>query len=212
MPCFAHRDSAGKCNHTNRTYKFFNDLKADHEAGYKRTRRTRPRGKGKADKDKESEDGSDMEEDPTPKTSEKPKAGTSGSNPFKNPEKGAYHIFLGPPTAKAQRAAMRSLNAIVPKIHQFVRWSETPIQWSHDDHPRHIPEGYYAMVANPLIEGYEFTKCLMDGGSSLNIMYVETLTKLGLTKTQLRHRAVTFYEVVLGRHPLVMKRIYAKSP
>jgi hypothetical protein len=44
-------------------------------------------------------------------------------------------------------------------------------------------EGYYAMVVNPLIQGFEFTKCLMDGGSSLNIMYAETLTKLGLTKT-----------------------------
>jgi hypothetical protein len=39
----------------------------------------------------------------------------------------------------------------------------------------------------------------MDGGSSLNIMYVETLTKLGLTKTQFCHSAVTFYEVVPSR-------------
>jgi hypothetical protein len=38
----------------------------------------------------------------------------------------------------------------------------------------------------------------MDGGSSLNIMYEETLTKLGLTKTQLRHSAITFYGVVPG--------------
>jgi hypothetical protein len=68
------------------------------------------------------------------------------------------------------------------------------------------------MVVNPLIEGYEFTKCLMDGGSSLNIMYTETLTKLGLTKSQLRHRAVTFYEVVPGCHPSAMKRFSAKSP
>jgi hypothetical protein len=33
------------------------------------------------------------------------------------------------------------------------------------------------MVVNPLIQGYEFSKCLMDGRSSLNIMYVETLTE-----------------------------------
>jgi hypothetical protein len=38
----------------------------------------------------------------------------------------------------------------------------------------------------------------MDGDSSLNIMYVETLTKLDLTKTQLYHSAVTFYGVVPG--------------
>jgi hypothetical protein len=73
------------------------------------------------------------------------------------------------------------------------------VQWSYKDHPEHIPNGYYAMVANPLIQGYKFSKCLMDGGSSLNIMYVETLTKLGLTKTQLCHSAVTFYGVVPGR-------------
>jgi hypothetical protein len=39
MPCFAHRDAAGKCNHTNRNCKFINDIKADQEAGYKCTRR-----------------------------------------------------------------------------------------------------------------------------------------------------------------------------
>jgi hypothetical protein len=37
MLCFAHRDAAGKCNHTNRNCKFVNDIKADQEAGYKRT-------------------------------------------------------------------------------------------------------------------------------------------------------------------------------
>jgi hypothetical protein len=39
MPCFAHWDASGKCNHTNQNCKFVNDFKADQEAGYKRTRR-----------------------------------------------------------------------------------------------------------------------------------------------------------------------------
>jgi hypothetical protein len=199
IPCFAHRDASGKCNHTNRNYKFINDIKADQEAGYKRIRRQRPRGKGKADKEKESKDSSDMDEDPAPKPAKKAEGGASTSNPYKSTKKGAFHTFLGPPTTKAQRASMRSLNATVPKVHQYVRWSEMPVQWSRDDHPEHIPDGYYTMVVNRLIQGCEFSKCLMDGGSSLNIMYAETLTKLGLTKTQLRHNAVTFYGVVPGR-------------
>jgi hypothetical protein len=66
------------------------------------------------------------------------------------------------------------------------------------------------MVVNPLIQGYEFSKCLMDGGSSLNIMYVETLIKLGLTKTQLRHSAVTFYGVVPGRQAKSLGSITVK--
>jgi hypothetical protein len=36
MPCFAHRDASGKCNHTNRNCKFVNDIKADQEASYNR--------------------------------------------------------------------------------------------------------------------------------------------------------------------------------
>jgi hypothetical protein len=114
MPCFAHWDASGKCNHTNRNYKFVNDIKADQEAGYKRTRRQQPRGKGKADKEKESKDSSDMDEDPAPKPAEKAEDGAGTSNPYKSTKKGAFHTFLGPPTAKAQQAAMRSLNATVP--------------------------------------------------------------------------------------------------
>jgi hypothetical protein len=149
MPCFAHRDTSGKCNHTNRNCKFVNDIKADQEAGYKRTRRQQPRGKGKADKEKESKDSSDMDEDPAPKPAEKAEGRAGTSNPYKSTKKGAFHTFLGPPMAKAQRAAMRSLNATVPKVRQYVRWSEMPVQWSPDDHPEHIPDRYYAMVVNP---------------------------------------------------------------
>jgi hypothetical protein len=47
------------------------------------------------------------------------------------------------------------------------------VQWSREDHPEHIPDGYYAMVVNPLIQGFEFTKYLMDVGSSLNIIVTE---------------------------------------
>jgi hypothetical protein len=120
MPCFAHRDTSGKCNHTNRNYKFVNDIKADQEAGCKRTRRQRPRGKGKADKEKESKDSSDMDENPAPKPAEKAEGGAGTGNPYKSTKKGAFHTFLGPPTTKAQRAVMRSLNATVPKVRQYV--------------------------------------------------------------------------------------------
>jgi hypothetical protein len=96
MPCFVHRDASGKCNHTNRNYKFVNDLKVDQEASFKRNRRQQPRGKGKADKEKESKDGSDMDEDPAPKPAEKAEGDAGKGNPIKN-KKGAFHTFLGPP-------------------------------------------------------------------------------------------------------------------
>jgi hypothetical protein len=42
-----------------------------------------------------------MEEDPVPKSFDKTEAGPRRLNPFKNPKKGAFHTFLGTPTAKA---------------------------------------------------------------------------------------------------------------
>ena len=38
----------------------------------------------------------------------------------------------------------------------------------------------------------------MDGGSSINIMYIDTLLKMGLNKTQLTHSDTVFHGVVLG--------------
>jgi hypothetical protein len=39
----------------------------------------------------------------------------------------------------------------------------------------------------------------MDGGASLNIMYLETLKKMNLSETQLKHSNVEFHGVVLGK-------------
>ncbi|KAK1613649.1 hypothetical protein QYE76_019166 [Lolium multiflorum] len=47
--------------------------------------------------------------------------------------------------------------------------------------------------------GYDFSKCLMDGGASLNIMYLETLERMNLTKEQLKHSTTEFHGVVPGK-------------
>jgi hypothetical protein len=39
----------------------------------------------------------------------------------------------------------------------------------------------------------------MDGGASLNIMYLETLEKMNLTKEQLKHSTTKFHGVVPGK-------------
>ncbi|KAK1668192.1 hypothetical protein QYE76_056351 [Lolium multiflorum] len=49
------------------------------------------------------------------------------------------------------------------------------------------------------IDGYDFSKCLMDGGASLNIMYLETLERMNLTKEQLKHSNTEFHGMVPGK-------------
>ncbi|KAK1632952.1 hypothetical protein QYE76_007267 [Lolium multiflorum] len=200
MPCLAHLDPAtGKSTHTNRNCKWVNDLKNDPEAGYKRARKHRPRGKGGKgkNKDKEEESSEAMDEDDN---SPDPKAGSAGkSNPFEKKSVGAYHTFLGTPTVRATKSAIRILNATVPAVPQYVRWSEVPCTFDREDHPTIVPKECYALVVSPRIDGYDFSKCLMDGGASLNIMYLETLERMNLTKEQLKHSNTEFHGVVPGK-------------
>jgi hypothetical protein len=58
----------------------------------------------------------------------------------------------------------------------FLDWSGDAITFSREDHPNRIPNlGQYSLVVDPVIGNSKFSKVLMDGGSSLNILYVHTL-------------------------------------
>jgi len=183
MPCLAHIDPAtGKSTHTNRHCKWVNSLKEDPEAGYKRARKPRPRGKGGKNKEKPENSGAeDMEEDESPQDPKEDAADKSG-NRFGKRAHASHHTFLGTPSVRQKKSALRALNATVPAVPQYVKWSEIPCTFDRSDHPAFVPKECYAMVVSPRIDGYDFSKCLMDGGASLNIMYLETLEKMNLTK------------------------------
>src|SRR3954469_12290942 len=55
------------------------------------------------------------------------------------------------------------------------------------------------MVINPLIDGNEFTKCMVDSGSNINIMYLDTLHKMNLMEANLRRTNTVFHGVVPSR-------------
>jgi hypothetical protein len=53
----------------------------------------------------------------------------------------------------------------------FLDWSEDAITFSREDHPNRIADpGQYPLVVDPVIGNARFSKVLMDGGSSLNIL------------------------------------------
>jgi hypothetical protein len=58
----------------------------------------------------------------------------------------------------------------------YLDWSDKPITFDQGDHPDRVPSpGKYPLVVDPIIGNVRLTKVLMDGGSSLNIIYTETL-------------------------------------
>ena len=53
-----------------------------------------------------------------------------------------------------------------------------------------------ALVLDPIINGYHFTRVLMDGGSDLNLIYQDTVRKMGIDPTQISHSNTTFKGVI----------------
>jgi hypothetical protein len=108
-----------------------------------------------------------------------------------------FLIFGGPTTdmSNSQRKPERHEVLAAEKAPpSFLDWSEDAIIFSREDHPNRIPNpGQYPLVVDPVIGNARFSKVLMDGGSSLNILYAHTLLGIGLD--QLRPSTTPFHGV-----------------
>jgi hypothetical protein len=63
-----------------------------------------------------------------------------------------------------------------PASPEYLNWSEHPIGFDRSDHPPKIPRpGHHALVLEAQIGGFTSKKVFMDGGSSLNLIYADTL-------------------------------------
>jgi hypothetical protein len=72
-----------------------------------------------------------------------------------------------------------------------------PITFSRIDHWVHIPDpGTYPLVVNPIVNGAFLPKTLIDGGSSQNIIFIETLRKMEFDFNKMAACDEPFYGVV----------------
>jgi hypothetical protein len=72
-----------------------------------------------------------------------------------------------------------------------------PITFDQGDHPGRVPSpGKYPLVVDPVIGNVRLTKVLMDGGSSLNIIYAETLGLLQIDLSTIRAGAAPFHGII----------------
>jgi hypothetical protein len=78
---------------------------------------------------------------------------------------------------KQERREVCSVKVATPV---YLDWSNKPITIDQGDHPDYVPSpGRYPLVVDPVIGNARLSKVLMDRGSSLNIIYAETLGLLG---------------------------------
>jgi hypothetical protein len=98
---------------------------------------------------------------------------------------------------KQERREVCSVKVAAPV---YLDWSDKPITFDQADHPDRVPSpGKYPLVVDPVIGDFRLTKVLMDGGSSLNIIYAETLGLLRVDLSSVRAGAARFHEIIPGK-------------
>jgi hypothetical protein len=126
-----------------------------------------------------------------------------GQNEYKEPDQ-SYMVFETKRTDK-QSLYQRSLevNVVMSAVPKLMRWSDQAIGWDRVDHPRIMPNpSGYALVMDPTFVGpannVRFSKVLIDNGSNINIMYRDTMQKLGITENMLEPSRMTLHGIVPG--------------
>ena len=101
-------------------------------------------------------------------------------------ENATYVVFTSEADDKHSRCQHhREVNAVSSEVPTFMHWSKRPITWSQADHPAVMPSpGAYALVLESTFSTERrtcrFSRVLVDGGSSINILYRDTMEKLGI--------------------------------
>jgi hypothetical protein len=98
---------------------------------------------------------------------------------------------------KQERREVCSVKVAAPV---YLDWFDRPITFDQGDHPDSVPSpGKYPLVVDPVIGNVRLTKVLMDGGSSLNIIYTETLGLLQIDLSTIWAGAAPFHGIIPGK-------------
>ena len=88
-------------------------------------------------------------------------------------------------------------------LFRSLNWSEEAITWDCNDHPELMPNpGGYALVLGPMLispkRACTCSRVLIDGGSSINILYRDMLGKLGISESSLQPSRTVFHDIIQG--------------
>jgi hypothetical protein len=113
-------------------------------------------------------------------------------------ENGCFMIYGGQvanASARHRKQERREVCTVKVAAPVYLDWSDKT--FDQGDHPDCVPStGKYPLVVNPVIGNIRLTKVLMDGGSSLNIIYAETLGLLEIDLSTIRAGAAPFHGII----------------
>jgi hypothetical protein len=121
---------------------------------------------------------------------EKPEGDSGGKAVLPFPEEKVVMSLYGRPTPHESRCKLKLIDRVINSISavtpEYLHWPESSITFDQTDHPDSIPKpGRFPLIVDPLVGTTRLTKALMDEGSGLTLMYLDTFEGLGLTSDQL---------------------------
>lgn len=103
-------------------------------------------------------------------------------------------------TRRAQKLARREIYATAPSVTQYLDWSDSTITFDRSDHPDYGPHpGKFPLVLDLIIGGFCLSKVLMDGGSGINILFINTIKKMGISPSRLSASPTGFHGFIPGK-------------
>jgi hypothetical protein len=135
---------------------------------------------------------------------------TKGADQEKKPEepKGNFpkahkevnYIYGGPDFYESrwkQKLTAWEVMAVSPATPEYLKWSVVPITIDHSDHLNFVPKlGQYPLIVCPIIKDVKLNRLLVDGGSSLNIMFLKTFNQMRLSRSLLCPSQAPFHGIV----------------
>jgi hypothetical protein len=138
--------------------------------------------------------------------------GLAGRNEYKEHDQ-AYVVFENQSNDK-QSLYERTMevNAVMPVVPKLIYLSDQAMGWDISDHPKVMPNSSgYVLAMDPTLVGpgnnVKFSKVLIKNGSSINIMYQDTMHKLGIKDNMLEPSKTTLHGIVSGLSCLPMGKI-----
>jgi hypothetical protein len=111
-----------------------------------------------------------------------------------------YYGHVANASARHRKRERREVCSVKVAALVYLDWSDKPITFDQGDHPDRVPSpGKYPLVVDPVIGNIRLTKVLMDGGSSLNIIYAETLGLLQIDLSSMRASVAPFHGIIPGK-------------
>jgi hypothetical protein len=128
-----------------------------------------------------------------------------------------YNGQVANASARHHKQECREVCSVKVATPVYLDWFDKPITFDQGDHLDCVPSpGRYPLVVDPVIGNARLSKVLMDEGSSLNIIYAETLGLLGVDLSMIRAGAAPFHGIVPDKRVLPLGQldlpVYFRTP